>query len=103
MIALKSAHIHLEHELVEKVFGNIQYAYTVYDPDLKLLLITSVSSQWFVKVYEKPLQFLLKLRNPKGDKTLAVREILIDNDIDCSDRVLDFELIEKTNLLKIAL
>ena len=34
---------------------------------------------------EKPAQFLLKDRNLKGDKTLAIREILIDNDLEITE------------------
>jgi len=101
-ILLKSSHIYLENELVESIFENIHYAYIKYLPDQKRLLITPVSSQWFVKMYE-PTQFLLKSRNLKGDRTLAIREILIDNDIDTSDRDLDFEIIEKTKLIKLKL
>jgi len=101
-ISLKSSHIYLESELVEPIFGNIHYAYVKYLPDQKRLLITPVSSQWFVKMYQ-PTQFLLKSRNLKGDKTLAIHEILIDNDLDTRDRGLDFEIIEKTKLIKIIL
>ena len=49
----------------------------------------------------KPTQFLLKSRNLKGDRTLAIREILIDNDINMTDRVLEYEIVEKTNLIKV--
>ena len=66
-------------------------------------MVTPVSSQWFLKLYEKPTQFLLKSRNLKGDKTLAIREILIDNDLDMTDKDLKFEIIEKTKLIKIDL
>jgi len=99
-VLLKSSHVYLDSELVETIFKNIQYAYVTYVKDQKRLLITPVSSQWFVKVYE-PTQFLLKSRNLKGDRTLAIREILIDNDLDMTDRILDFEVIEKTNLIKV--
>lgn len=101
MVALKSAHIYLGSDLVNQVFGPIHYAYAVYNTQQEKLLVSPVSSQWFVKMYEKPAQFLLKDRNLKGDKTLAIREILIDNDLDVTDRVLEYELIEKTSLLKI--
>ena len=101
-ISLKSSHIYLENDLVETIFENIHYAYIKYLKDQKRLLITPVSSQWFVKMYE-PTQFLLKSRNLKGDRTLAIREILIDNDLDKNDRDLDFEIIEKTKLIKIKL
>lgn len=101
-VSLKSSHIYLDSELVETVFQNIHYAYVTYVKAQKRLLITPVSSLWFVKMYE-PTQFLLKARNLKGDRTLAIREILIDNDLEMADRTLDFEVIEKTNLIKVNL
>jgi len=101
-ISLKSSHIYLDAELVQTVFGTIHYAYVTYIVKQRELLITPVSSQWFVKMH-KPTQFLLKSRNLKGDKTLAIREILIDNDLDTSDRDLDYITIEKTNLIKVSI
>lgn len=99
-VSLKSSHIYLNNELVETIFGEIHYAYVTYLTAQKHLLITPVSSQWFVKIYE-PTQFLLKARNLKGDKTLAIREILIDNDLEMVDRKLDYEVVEKTKLIKV--
>ncbi|MCF6224377.1 MAG: hypothetical protein L3J34_11705 [Flavobacteriaceae bacterium] len=101
-ISLKSSHIYLENDLVEAIFENIHYAYIKYLKDQNRLLITPVSSQWFIKMYE-PTQFLLKSRNLKGDKTLAIREILIDNDLETNDRDLEFVVIEKTKLIKVSL
>ncbi len=101
-IALQSSHIFLNASLANRVFEKIQYAYVTYLREQQRLLITPVSSQWFVKMYE-PTQFLLKSRNLEGDKTLAIREILIDNDLDFQDRQLEYEWIEKTNLLKVVL
>jgi len=100
-ITLKSSHIYLENELIETIFENTHYVYIKYIKGQERLLITPVSSQWFVKMYEKPTQFLLKDRNLKGDKTLNIREILIDNDIKDSNRELEFEIIEKTKLIKV--
>ena len=99
-ITLKTSHIYLDNELVEPIFGEIHYAYVTYVKEQGNILITPVSSQWFVKLY-KPTQFLLKSRNLKGDKTLAIREILIDNDLDTTDRPLGYEIIEKTSLIKV--
>lgn len=90
----------MDNELIQPIFGDIHYAYVTYVKEQGRILITPVSSQWFVKMY-KPTQFLLKSRNLKGDKTLAIREILIDNDLDTTDRELDFEIIDKTNLIKV--
>ena len=101
-VALKSSHLYLDSELVSPIFREIHYAYVTYVSDQKRLLITPVSSQWFVKMY-KPTQFLLKARNLKGDRTLAIREILIDNDLDTTDRPLEYEVVEKTNLIKVSI
>ena len=52
-----------------------------------------------------PLLFALNDNNHslKRDKTLAIREILIDNDLETTDRELDFEIVKKTNLIKVKL
>lgn len=101
-VTLKSSHVYIDATLVEKIFQNIHYAYVTYVEKQNKLLITPVNSQWFVKMH-KPTQFLLKSRNLKGDRTLAIREILIDNDLDTSDRVLQYEVVEKTNLIKVSI
>ncbi|MEM7485883.1 MAG: hypothetical protein AAF348_11810 [Bacteroidota bacterium] len=101
-VSLKSSHIYLDSALVERIFGEIHYAYVTYVKEQHKILMTPVSSQWFVKIY-KPTQFLLKSRNLKGDKTVAIREILIDNDLDTKDRELDYEIIEKTQLIKVSI
>lgn len=101
-VTLKTSHIFLDNELIEPIFGEIHYAYVTYLEEKGTILITPVSSQWFVKMY-KPTQFLLKSRNLKGDKTLAIREILIDNDLDMADRDLEYEIIEKTSLIKVSI
>ena len=101
-VILKSSHVYLNAALVERIFNTIHYAYVTYVKEQKKMLITPVSSQWFVKVHE-PAQFLLKSRNLRGDRTLAIREILIDNDLDTTDRTLQFEIVERTNLIKITM
>jgi hypothetical protein len=101
-ITLKTSHIYLDNELIEPIFGEIHYAYVTYVEEQGNILITPVSSQWFVKMY-KPTQFLLKSRNLKVYKTLAIRYILIYNDLDTADRDLEYEIIEKTSLIKVSI
>ena len=102
MIWLKSAHVYLDSQLVNSIFEDVDYAYVSYIASQQKLLITPVTSLWFPKMYAAT-QFLLKTRNLKGDKTLAIREILIDHDLDLSDRNLEYEVITKTKLVKITL
>ncbi|MEM9051974.1 MAG: hypothetical protein AAGC47_07985 [Bacteroidota bacterium] len=99
-IALKSSHIYLSGEIANYVFGNVIHAYVNYAEDQDRLLITPVSSAWFTKMYE-PNQLMLKERNLRGDKTLAIHEILIDHEIDPADRELEYEVVERTQLIKV--
>ena len=101
-ILLKSCHVILPNELVKQIFGSVSYAYVSYVPNSQTLLITPVTSQWFAKMHQ-PSQFLLKSRNLQGDKSIAVREILIDNDLNESDRSLPYEVIINTHLIKISI
>ncbi len=99
-ISLKSSHIYLSGEVANPIFGRSIFAYTAYVKEQERLLITPVSSSWFVKMYE-PNQLMLKERNLKGDRTMAIHEIMIDHELDTTDRELEFEIIERTNLIKV--
>ncbi len=101
MIALKSAHIHMDAGLA-KLFGTCDNAYVAYHRETGRLLVSPDTSQWFRKMYG-PSRFLLKESNTKGDKSLGIREILIDNDLDMTDRPLDYEILTKTSLIKICI
>jgi len=100
-ILLKSCHVIIPYELVKQIFGSVSYAYVSYVSDSQTLLITPVTSQWFAKMHN-PGQFLLKDRNLQGDKSIALREIFIDNDLNETDRSLLYEVVTNTNLIKIS-
>ncbi|MEM9142931.1 MAG: hypothetical protein AAGA86_08090 [Bacteroidota bacterium] len=102
MVHLRSGHIIISANLAHKLFNGITFAFATYEKQSKKLLVTPVSSVWFAKVHEGA-QFMLKERNLKGDKSLSVREILIEHELDAEDRKLNFEMVEKTRLLKICL
>lgn len=99
-VSLHNSHIYLKNAIVERIFKEINFAYIVYSKEQNHILVTPVTSAWFKKMYA-PTQFLLKERNLEGDKTLAIREILIDNDLNTEDRDLEYEIVEKTKLIKI--
>ncbi|HAS46681.1 MAG TPA: hypothetical protein DCS93_39725 [Microscillaceae bacterium] len=101
-ILLKSCHVILPYELVKQIFGSVSYAYVSYVSTNQTLLITPVTSEWFAKMHQ-PTQFLLKDRNLQGDKSIAVREIFIDNDLNETDRSLLYEIVTNTNLIKISI
>jgi hypothetical protein len=99
-ITLKSSHIYLEGKIVRNFFEGANAAFAVYNKEQNSILITPVTSAWFKKMYN-PAQYILKARNLKGDKTLAIGDIFIDNDLDETDRELEVEFIEKTKLIKV--
>jgi len=101
-IFLKSSHLYLDNELVTKVFKNADYAYLKYASDQKKILIAPSTSKWFFKMFNPTLVYL-KTRSLKGDKALPIRALLIDYGLDESDRVLEYELIDKTSLIKVAI
>ena len=101
-VRLVSSHVLLDGSLVASLFGEAGQALVAYESGSKRLLITGPDNQWFAKLH-KPVPMLLKIRNLKGDRSLAVREFLIDHDLDTADRPLTYEIIAETGLLKINL
>ncbi len=101
-VALKASHLYLSASVAEPVFGNESRAYLVYHADRSTLLLAPASFQWFHKLH-KASQHMLKTRNRQGDQTIALHEILIDHDLDDTDRALDYVIQESTGILKITL
>ena len=99
-VFLKSAHLCMDHTLADKIFKRLFTAYVVYVTERKQLLITPASNGWFRKMHQ-PQQLLLKEKNLKGDCSLSIRQLLMDHDLDMNDRVLAYEVIEKTKLIKV--
>ena len=101
-IALKASHLYIPVDIATKVFGEDQHAYLTYQAERSTLLVAPVSQQWFYKMHQ-PSQHLLKSRNLKGDKTIALHEILIDNSLDNQDRELEYSVQDASGILKVSL
>jgi hypothetical protein len=61
-----------------------------------------LSQVWFKKMHQAG-QFMLKNKNLQGDKTVAIHEILIDNELDEEDKELFFEIQGQGKILNIQL
>ena len=85
--------------MVAQVFGEQLNAYLVYYPDRQTLMVAPASDELFKQLH-KVSQHMLKGRNMKGDKTIALHEILIDHQLDDIDRDLDFEWKAGMGILK---
>jgi hypothetical protein len=101
MLTLKSGHICFQNELVAELFGSEEQVNLVYYHERKTLLVAAQSKTFFSKLH-KTNWTALKLRNPKGDKTIFLRDLLMDNDLDETDRVLNYQ-IKSTGIIEIQL
>ncbi len=101
-IQLKSSHLLINHELAVEVFGKDLNALVVYYADKRTLMVAPKSDDLFKKLH-KAKQHMLKDRNLKGDKTIALHELLIDNEVDDTDRDLAYDLQPGLGILNIKL
>lgn len=101
LVSLKNGHIVIPAELVEKWLDSDNHVNMVYYPERGQLLVAAKSKTFFEKLHQTKWM-VLKDKNLRGDKTLYVREVLIDNDLDDADRALPFE-IKSTGIVAIDL
>ena len=99
-IRLKTHHLYIESDLAKAAFGDAAQVYTVYYPSKQSLLLAPMSDDFFPKLHKAQLQ-MLKSRNLQGDKTIYLREVMIDNDLDESDRDLEYAYTEGAQLLSV--
>ncbi len=101
-LELKSSHIIIPQQLNQEIFGEESHAFLRYYPERKSLLLAPVSQNWFKKMHEAA-QFMLKDKNLQGDKSIAIHEILIDNELDEQNKTLSFEIQGNGKILNIHL
>jgi len=84
-IKLRTQHLWISGDIAGTVFGELDKVYTVYYPQLHALLLAPMDDEIFPTIHKGDLQ-MLKTRNLEGDKTISLQEIIIDHDLDDSDR-----------------
>jgi hypothetical protein len=99
-VKLKTNHLLIDNDLADKAFGETAQVYAVYYPQKKALLLAPMEDEFFPKLHKAGL-LMLKSRNLKGDKTVSMYEIIIDNELDDADRDLDYEYTEGIKLLNV--
>ena len=87
---LSNSHIIVGAALANEFFGDESYVNLVYYAQRKTMLMASIKDELF-KGLHKTNMVMLKLKNGKGDKSITIQEIVIDNDIDPTDRKLFFQ------------
>ena len=101
-VRLKSSHLLIDREVVVEVFGEDTNVHAIYYADRHTLLLAPATDEVF-KSLHKAGRHMLKDRNLKGDKSIALHEILIDHQIDATDRDLTYELQTGLGILNVHL
>lgn len=101
-IRLQTSHLLISGKLAKDLFKDCTNVNLVYYPDRQTLMLAPPHNMPFKQLH-KANQHLLKDRNLQGDKSIALHEILIDHQIDPSDRELTFELQPGLEILCIKL
>jgi hypothetical protein len=99
-VYLESSHIVVKKDTADHVFGMASMVLTVYYPKDHTFMAAAVDEQLFNTIH-KGTQQLLKTKNRVGDRSIAIHELLLDNDIDTHDRNLEFVIEEGLRILKI--
>jgi len=99
-IFLKNNHLIIANEIVESLFSNVHHVYVSFKPDVKRLFIVPNTDEVFRKLHD-PAQQMLKDLPQKNSKSIALHEVLIDNDLADIDRALEYEIREKKQMLVI--
>ena len=101
-VTLKSSHLCLDAALVNQLLEGNPYVFLSYKEAEKQLLLSPVTNSWFPKMHDTHQQFL-KTKNKEGDSATALHAIILDHDLDDSDRELEFTVNHKSRFLKIDL
>jgi hypothetical protein len=86
-VKLRTQHLWISGDLAKSAFGDAPQVYIIYYPKQHALLMAPMDDDLFPTLHKAALQ-MLKNRNLQGDKTISLQEIIIDNDIDDTEREL---------------
>ena len=101
-VRLHRQHLWLSADVASNAFSGGRQVYVVYYPKRKSLLLAPMADDAFKQLHECAL-VMLKDRNLAGDKSLSLQEIIIDNDLDDTDRPLAFTAAPGLQMLQVSL
>lgn len=102
MITLYNRHIIIPRLVAEQLFENAAQVNWVFYAERNTLLIASQYDEDF-KALHKTSMSMLKHKNSLGDRSLSAEELLIDHDLDNSNRTLEYKADENMKILTIIL
>lgn len=99
-VYLKNMHLIVAQDVVDDVFPETDFVYLSYKADIKRLFMASFKDEVFRKLHEPAMQ-MLKQRGDLKEKSIALHEILIDNDLATEDRTVEYEIRQNRKMLVI--
>lgn len=88
-IKLKNGHLIIHHELADTTIKETRQVYAVYYDNLKAILLAPDSDETFKSAHECVMLFV-KTKNLAGDRSISIQEFIVDNEINDTDRDLEF-------------
>jgi hypothetical protein len=101
-VYLEASHICIKKEIAEKIFGAETVVLSVFYSKDNCFMAAPASEELFKNLH-KTSQQMLKSKNSAGDKSISIQELIIDNDINETDRDLEFTAEEALHILKVKL
>lgn len=100
MVTLINRHLIISKGIVDGIFGDSSQVNWVYYEARKILMIASQHDDIFKSLHKTSMS-MLKYKNSKGDRSMSLEEMLIDNELDGNDRSLEFNADEKMKILTV--
>ncbi|MDR0793980.1 MAG: hypothetical protein LBE82_11780 [Chitinophagaceae bacterium] len=100
MVTLLNCHIIIAKDIVLQLFPNESYVQVIYYENDGRLMVARDSDDIF-KSFHKAKRELLKDKNLLGDKSVNIRELIIDNDLDETNKPLKYHADTVMNVLNV--
>jgi hypothetical protein len=102
MVKFSNAHIIIDKKIVADVFGDSAKVSWVYYPKKDIMMIANASDEFFKSIH-KTSNSILKHKNEKGDRSISIEELIIDNEVNDAERNLNFTVDNTIKILNISL
>lgn len=100
MVNITNRHLIISKDIVNEILGDCSQVNWVYYPQKKAVMIASQQDDLFKSLHKTSMS-LLKYKNSKGDRSISLEELLIDNDLDQNDRILDYQADQQMKILTV--
>ena len=101
LITFKNKHLILDHQLVQQYFKDAQFVFVKWIKESGNLLIAPQSATMFYQVHKDASQLLMKTKNLKGDKTVALYDFFYESNLNENQAYVEYDYLDKIGAIKI--